>query len=146
MYRRLRVNVLKNNCVVILPNYFRGNLSCDDFFKNGHDASELQCQSRDQCKSAQSNANSNTKARSIACSRIRLLVLDPRSTGDFVLVLVLVLDCASKSFRGTRTTTSESRFNALSNPVVQNQSSLLVFRGRSRQFPRAARHRHASTI
>ena len=39
-----------------------------------------------------------------------------------------------------------SYLNALSNQIGRNQSSLLVFRGRSRQFPRAAHHRYASTF
>src|SRR2546427_6781122 len=63
MHRRLRVNVVKNDCVVILPENFRWDLSCDDFFKNGHDVSgwSVGC-----CKSAQSDANSNAKAAAVS--------------------------------------------------------------------------------
>src|SRR5260370_14613779 len=41
MHGGLGVNIVKNDYVVILPNNFRRDLSCDDFFKNGHDTSEL---------------------------------------------------------------------------------------------------------
>src|SRR4029077_2979141 len=84
------------------------------------------------CKSAQSGANSNAKARSIACSRIRLLMLDRRSTGDFVLVVVLVLETLRRAVENE----DESRFNAANNPIVKNQPRLLVVRVRSRRFLR----------
>src|SRR6266436_7864602 len=41
MHGRLGINVVKSDCVVILPNDFRWDLSCDNFFKNGHDTSEF---------------------------------------------------------------------------------------------------------
>jgi hypothetical protein len=41
MHGGLRVNIVKNDCVVVLPNDFCRDLSCDDFFKNGHGSSEL---------------------------------------------------------------------------------------------------------
>ena len=37
MHRRLRIDIVKNDGVVILPNDFCWDLSCDDFFENGHD-------------------------------------------------------------------------------------------------------------
>jgi len=37
MYWRLRIDVMKNDSVVIFPDDFRWDLSCDNFFENGHD-------------------------------------------------------------------------------------------------------------
>jgi hypothetical protein len=34
---RLRINVVKSDCVIVFPNDFRRNLSRDDFLENSHD-------------------------------------------------------------------------------------------------------------
>jgi hypothetical protein len=36
MHGRVRINVLKGDHIVVLPDDFRRNLSRDDFFKNRH--------------------------------------------------------------------------------------------------------------
>src|SRR2546430_12575496 len=45
MHGRLWVDVMKNDRLFVLPNNFRRYLSCDDFFENGHDVSEVEYQS-----------------------------------------------------------------------------------------------------
>src|SRR4029077_5316203 len=36
MSRRLRIDVVKSNRVIVFPNDFRRNLASDDFLKDGH--------------------------------------------------------------------------------------------------------------
>jgi len=37
MHRRLRIDIVKSDRILILPNDFCWDLSCDNFFENGHD-------------------------------------------------------------------------------------------------------------
>jgi hypothetical protein len=36
VHGRLRINILKSDCVIIFPDNFRWNLSRDNFLENGH--------------------------------------------------------------------------------------------------------------
>ncbi len=66
MHRRLRIDVVKSDRILILPNDFCWDLSCDDFFENGHDILTVLIAGKlITVKSAHSDANSNRKPEDV---------------------------------------------------------------------------------
>src|SRR5207248_677215 len=107
MHGRLRIDVVKSDGILILPNDFCWDLSCDNFLENGHEI---------------------------------LMVLIASELIPLNLRILTVIQT------GNLEPYSSMGVNARNNSIAENESPLLIFRGRSRQFPRAAHHRRASTF
>jgi hypothetical protein len=116
VHGRLRINVVKSDCVIIFPDNFRWNLSGDDFFENGHGVEWLESSGKSAHPGRISNAKHHLSKVLVRPDKLSFSVANNRASLPWDRLQRLVFLARSRQSprakRRRRVSTSSLRANA----------------------------------